>query len=269
MRVLDVYSKKDLDILTCDGLIVSDVMNKFFSKFPKIYRENYDRNLLNLEIWRIDEHFDGLTAGEYFHQYNILLIQNLNSLIHELMHVASRDSVTGRSAFCKNKDEYLFEYAMLEGMTEYLSSMAKESTPSDYFFETFVISMLSNIDGLFEGYFRCSYDKLISLFPNKRDIISLMYSLNFYYNKNVEVINGEVLGDYDRTRISRAVSDVIDTVIDIQVSLKMGKRANRIYAEKFMDLLSCEVMEDCVGCYKDDYIDYANEQLNKRILRRL
>lgn len=271
MKVLNIYSKKDLDILTCNGVIVSKTMDNFFKKFPKTYRENYDKNLGSIEIWKVDEHYDGLTAGEYFEKHNVLLLTSFSSIVHELMHVASCDHITRNSAFCKEKGQLLFEYALLEGMTEYLSSIAHESTPTDYFFETFVVSMLSNIDGIFEPYFIPSYEKFIGLFPNKRDIISLMYSLNFYYNKNVEYTCGHdgEISDTDRAGIKHSICDIIDTLIDIQLSMKMRKKDDEIYASKFMDLLNCDVMDIYVGEYYGDYVDYANEQINKRVLRRL
>ena len=271
MKVLDIYGKKDLEILTCNGIVINKIMDNFFKRFPKSYRKNYDRNLESIEIWELDEHYDGLTAGEYFSEYNILLIQRLSSIVHELMHVASCDYETRLSAFRRKKDGYLFENALIEGMTEYLSSMAHDSAPADYFFETFSVSMLSNIDGIFESYFIPNYDKFIGLFPNKRDIISLMYSLNYYSNKNIEYTCGVVseFSDMDRLKVENSIKDVIDTLIDIQLSMKMSLYNNKRYAQKFMDLLNCEVMDTYVGEYFEDYVDYANMQVNKRILRRL
>lgn len=271
MKVLNIYGKKDLEVLTCNGIVINKIMANFFKKFPKSYRENYDKNLESIEIWSLDEHHDGLTAGEYFEEYNILLIQRLSSIVHELMHVASCDFDTRISAFRLKKDSYLFENALLEGMTEYLSSLAHDSSPADYFFETFSVSMLSNIDNIFKPYFIPSYDKFISSFPQKRDIISLMYSLNYYSNKNIEYTCGIVkeFSDMDRLKIENSIKDVIDTLIDIQISMKMGMYEDRIYAQKFMDLLNCEVMDTYVGEYFEDFVDYASERINKRILRRL
>ena len=42
MKVLDVYSKKDLDRLTVKGKVVSKIMDDFFKNYPESYRENYD-----------------------------------------------------------------------------------------------------------------------------------------------------------------------------------------------------------------------------------
>lgn len=271
MKVLDIYGKEDLEILTCNGVVINKIMDNFFKRFPSSYRENYDKNLEGIEIWKLDEHYDGFTAGEYFESYNVLLINRFSSIVHELMHVASCDFKTRISAFCRKKEGYLFEYALIEGMTEYLSALAHDSSPDDYLFETFTVSMLSNIEGIFEPYFIPSYDKFISLFPNKRDIISLMYSLNYYNNKNVDYTCGIIKGlsDIDRIKVEHSIKDVIDALIDIQVSMKMGMFNDKIYAEKFMDLLNCEVMDTYVGEYFEDYVDYSSEQINKRILRRI
>ena len=99
MKVLDIYSKKDLDRLTVKGKQVSKIMDDFFKQFPKSYRENYDKNLETLEIWKVDEHYSGINGGEYSDVYNILLFRRYYSIIHELMHMASCDYETRRSSF--------------------------------------------------------------------------------------------------------------------------------------------------------------------------
>lgn len=273
MRVLGIYGKDDLDVLTCEGRIVSEIMNKFFKKFPQMYRKNYDNNLKTLEIWKIDEHYEGNPGGEYYETHNLLIFRKHTALIHELMHMSSYDSFNKKIAFVKLRDGILFETALLEGMTEYLSSIALNRESTDYFFETFAVSMLSNIDGIFEPYFIPSYDNFIKLFPNKKDIISLMYSLNYYSNKSEQFLtsyNGNSSDDdVSITRIEHSINDVIDSLIDIQLSMKMGSRKDKIYGEKFMDLIGSESLIHYLGDFHEDYIDYANEQINKRILRRI
>lgn len=271
MKVLDIYGKKDLDILTCRGIIISKIMNDFFSDFPIIYRENYDRNISNVEIWRVDEHYDGPTGGEYSDLHNLILLRKNDAIIHELMHLSSFDCVSKRSAFIKSIDEPLFEDALVEGMTEYLTSVALDKKPDVYLFETFNVSMLPNINEIFEHYFIPNYDKFIGLFPNKRDIISLMYSLD-YYSKKTELVVGDTSKFDDEIlmeRIEHSINDVIDTLIDIQLSMKMGKKENRLYSEKFMDLIGEVKLREYLEEFNLNYLDYANEQINKRVLRRL
>lgn len=156
-------------------------------------------------------------------------------------------------------------------MTEYCASLALESGPSDYFFETFSAAMLNNIDGILEPYFIPNHKKFISLFPDKKNILSLMYALNYYSTKLNEFNDGKIslMDDSVKVRVDRSIKDVIDSLIDIQVSLKMGKVQNREYSDKFMELINSDIMDDCLGLFSSDYMDYANEQINKRVLRRI
>lgn len=271
MKVVEVYTKKDLDKLTCQGKIVSKVMDDFFEKFPSEYRKNYDKNLRCLEIWKIDEMHNDSDTGEYYELLNTMLLRDFGSFVHELMHVASRDNETGLSAFQRMKYANFCENALIEGMTEYLASFALESGPSDYFFETFTAAMLSNIDGIFEPYFIPSYDNFVNIFPNKKHILSIMYALT-YYSFKIEEMDKGINTDFDdniRGRVEHSIKDVIDSLLDIQLSMKMGRSANREYSDKFMELITSDVMEDCLGMFSSDYMDYANEQINKRVLRRI
>jgi len=270
MKVLNIYGKKDLDVLTCRGKIISRVMDDFFKQFPEAYRENYDKNLATLEIWKVDEEASDIYGG-YSELQNLMIIRKFSSFIHELMHVSSTDSITKMAAFSRSKNEAVYDSALIEGFTEYLSScVALDREPSNYFFETFSVNMLSSIDGIFEPYFIPSYQKFISLFPNKRDIISLMYALNYYSEMAPDSVEGKVMFDADdvRKKVAHSVTGVIDNLIDIQLSFKKSIRENKLYAEKFMDLLSDDLFEYLSEC-NADYLDYANAQINKRILRRI
>lgn len=270
MKVLNIYGKKDLDILTCEGIPVSTVMNNFFKQFPDSYRLNYNRNLEKLEIWVVDEESRNVN-GAYSELQNIMIIRKFNSLIHELMHVASTDSIRRISAFSRSKFETVYDSALIEGFTEYLAScVALDVKPKNYYFETFVASMLSDIDGIFEPYFIPNFQKFISLFPNKRDIISLMYSLNYYFETGDDFFSGKIdsCSDDARTKLAHSVTDVIDILIDIRLSFKNSRYENKLYSEKFLDLLSDEMFE-YLGEFNVDYLDYANEQINRRILRRI
>lgn len=269
MKVLNIYSKKDLDVLTYNGDAISKIMDDFFSKFPVSYRENYDKNLESLEIWKVDEEANDIFGG-YSEVNNIVLIRKFSSFIHELMHVASTNRETGMTAFMRVKGDDAFEGALIEGFTEYLAScVALSVDPKNYYFETFVVSMLSDIEGIFEPYFIPSYNNFISLFPNKRDIISLMYALEYYANFAPEYALGEISFNSDKVgiKVGHSIKDVIDNLIDIQLSFKRSKRENKLYSEKFMDLLSDDLF-DFLDLYDVDYLNYANKQLNKRVLRR-
>lgn len=269
MKVLEVYSKKDLDRLTVKGKVVSKIMDDFFKNYPRKYRENYDKNLDSVEILRVDEHYNGNSGGEYSDFCNVLLFKRYYSIIHELMHMASCDYETRISSYERCNKGTLFEGAFIEGMTEYLSCLAVNQPCEVYHFETFTAGMVSDIDGVIESYFIPSHEKLIKSFPNKKNIISLMYSLDSYFRK-CEILHDSSLA-IDKEFISvleRSIMGVIDSLIDIQVSRKLGFKENKIYANMFMDLIGEENLNAYLSDIWEDYYDYANEQVKRRLLRR-
>lgn len=268
MKVLAVYHKNDLDTIKINGIAVSKIMDDFFKMYPNAYRINYDKNIQDLELWRIDEHYAGCLA-EYFDCHNLIMYRTKKSIIHELIHMAARDPETKRNAFARSNDDSLFENALIEGCTEFLAAKALNENATDYHFEVFSANMLSNIDGFFEPYFIPSYDKLISLFPNKKDILSLMYALSFYAD-NFDCID-EYKGktkDLLVTRLLHSVTDVMDSLINIQLSMNCDENDNNEYADKFLSLIEGKNLVCCLKDIRKDYLDYANDQVKTRILRR-
>lgn len=266
MKVLDVYSKKDLDSITYKGNKISFIMDDFFKRFPLSYRENYDKNLETLEIQRVDSMVDDLDNASYFPSLNLLLFKEKNGIFHEMMHMASACREECLFGFCRDGNYSLYEQGLLEGMTEYLACMAIGEKPSSYYFEHFVASMLSTLDGIFEPYFIPSYDKFVSIFPNKRDILSLMYGLDFYHEKIKEI--DDDTDDVMLDRIENSVRGVIDSLIDIELSFYKSNVDRIIYADKFMDLISDKNIDCVVGDVFPDYRDYAYHAIKRRILRR-
>ena len=266
MKILDIYDKKDLDLITCGGKGIITMMNDFFSRFPSDYRRNFDRNLDMLDVFRVDEMPDECDSASFCPSSNILLFKSFSAVPHELMHMSSSDLINKKYAFCREGIYSLHENGLIEGMTEYLGCMASGSYPNTYFFEFFVVSMLSNIDNIFEPYFIPSYDKFISLFPNKKDILSLMYALDFYHDK----IQGldDKSSDKEIERISDVVRSVIDNLIDIELSFRKSAKERKMYRDKFMDLITDSNIDSVVGDVYDDYVDYAYHEVNKRVLRR-
>lgn len=269
MKVLEVYSKKDLDKLTVKGKKVSKIMDDFFKNYPKSYRDNYDKNLETVEILKVDEHYTGKHGGEYSDYCNVLLFRKYYSIIHELMHLASCDYVTRRSSYERSDKGSLFEGALIEGMTEHLASIALNSPAEVYVFEVFAASMISDIDGVLESFFIPSYQKFINSFPDKRSIISLMYSLEGYF-RNCEILLNEenIIDKLLIETLERSIMGVIDSLIDIHVSRRLGFKENKQYANMFMDLIGEENINMHLSDIWEDYYDYANEQVNRRILRR-
>lgn len=269
MKVLEVYSKKDLNMLTVKGKTVSKIMNDFFKNYPSEYRKNYDKNLETVQILKVDEFYTGAYGGEYSDFCNVLYFKKYYSIIHELMHMASCDYVTRRSSYERCDKGTLFEGALIEGMTEHLACSAINTNCEVYHLETFAASMIEDIDGVVESFFIPSFDNLINSFPNKKDIISLMYSLEAYYRKCELFFSGDINIDQKLVdELERSIVATIDSLIDIQVSRNLSFKENRQYADKFMGLISEDSFNLRIGDIWEDYLDYANEQVKRRILRR-
>lgn len=259
MKIIDVYDKNSGKILTCGGISIFKMFDDYFSTFPVEWRKNYDNNLKTVEIFRVDD-MPMDNSGEYDTENNRIRFINFSSLPHELVHMASYDSKNDKMAFAKNVSD--FETSLIEGMTEYIAmQIVSLEKPIAYHFPVFCISMLSEIEGLFEPYFVPSYQKFLKLFPNKKDILSLMYSLD-YYNDNVYQDNPK----YELMKCS--IKDTIDSLIDIEFSIEKDSKKLKLYKEKFMDLLNDDSMETYLGDFFGDYIDYANCELNKRLIKK-
>ena len=266
MKVLDIYGKKDLDLITYNGKDIRKLMDEFFLKFPNEYRKNYDNNLDTLEVQRVDEMLDVNDSAEYYPIGNVMMFKSFAGIPHEMMHMASSDRVNNKSAFFREGIYSLYETGLVEGMTEYLSCIAKGGEPDAYFFEYFSIEMLSSIDGIFRPYFIPSYDDFVSLFPNKKNICSLMYSLD-YYHDGISKIDDNT-SDRIISLIGDSVKSTIDSLIDIELSFDKSRHERKLYGDKFMDLISNMDLQMLVGDVCPDYLDYANHEIKKRILRR-
>ena len=266
MKVLDVYEKKDLDLISFNGVEICKLVDEFFFRFPSLYRQNYDRNLESLEIHMVDEMPDDFDSAQYYPSSNVLLFKSFAAIPHELIHMASYDKISKRFAICRDGEYSLFENALVEGMTEYLSCLLKNGYPDTYFFEWFVVSMLDNIDGLFEPFFIPNYNKFISMFPDKRNICSLMYGLDFYHDK-MKILDDDS-SDILLDRIRDSVRSVVDCLIDIELSFKKGKNDRKIYGEKFMDLIVNPDVSAILGDIYPEYVDYSFCEIKKRMLGR-
>ena len=266
MKVLDVYYEKDLDLISSYGKSINEMMDDFFAKFPASYRENYDRNLETLQMYWVDEMQDAKDSAQYYPGPNVLMFKSFTNLPHELMHLASSDRINKQFAFCRDGELSFIENALVEGMTEYLSCVAKDGTPDYYLFEYFVVSMLSSVDGIFKPFFIPNYREFISLFPNERDICSLMYSLDFYHD-GILLLDDDAK-DVEIDRICNSIKSIIDSLIDIELSFKRDRKERKIYSDKFMDLISDDDLSSLVGYVCPEYLDYAYHEVKKRLLRR-
>ena len=266
MKVLEVYDKNS--DLKYRNVSVFKRMDDFFKKYPSEYGENYYRNLETLKIFKVDEVHDG-ADGEYFANDNTLLYRFISAVGHELMHMASWDQINKNMAFLGNSEFY--GMGLMEGMTEYLSMKAFNRTkPIAYPFETFCVSMLSEIDGIFKPYFIPNEKEFINLFSNKRDIYSLMYSLEFYHDEVIGSFNSLILGTEPEVKeetLQSSIRDTINSLISIELGYEKDSEKLKLYSEKFMDLISSDIVDYYLDAVYPNYINYANRQIKKRIKR--
>ena len=265
MKVLEVYDKNNFKNLKYDEeRTITGIMNTFFSQYPKKYRKNYNRNLLHLEIYHLDE-ITNEARAEYFPSIDKTIYISNEHIIHELMHLAHYDRK--RDLMAIEQNERFWEDPLIEGAAEYLASEATGEINYSYIFETFVIRMLSSIDNFFEPFFIPNYKKFIALFPNKNDIIILMYALNFYHhNYNIEESSPEY--QYAIPILKDSIKEVIDCLINIEASFNKDINASLLYKEKFMSLITDEFVDLNLSEYFSDYQNYAYSEIKKKLLRR-
>lgn len=261
MKILEVYDKNDRDILISDGLVVLDEIEKYLDKFPSECRKNYDKNLETVSFRYVDQMYCGnYIGGIYLNTCNIILFKNFNSLVHELVHMASYDKVSECLGF--SKKDVSFEVGLLEGMTELIACKCMNlQKPSGYPFQVFAASMLSMEDDIFIPFFKALPDEFINFFPNEKDILSLMYSLDYYQDN---IFNE----DADLKILKSSIRNVIDALIKIELSYNPLEYRFKIYREKFMDLLSSSWCSDMIKDIDKNYINYAHNELKKNIKTR-
>lgn len=156
--------------------------------------------------------------------------------------------------------------SLIEGAAEYLASQAMGVANDGYIFQTFVIDMLSDIDNFFEPFFIPNYKKFIRLF-RRRDIYDLMWGLDYYHN------NYDIEYEDDRyievsKKLGVAIRQVIDSLIMIEKRRNRSIYDKKKYYEKFMDLISDDIIKINLEYYFDEYRDYTNREIKSKILRR-
>lgn len=265
MKVLEIYDKNsDLRYYNKNIFLL---MDEFFKTFPKEYSDNYYRNLETLKLFKVDSCYEK-SEGGFYTPDNMLFFCKKGSIVHELMHMASYLMGTDKIGFSIVNRSFL-EDGLQEGMTEYLAQKAlKLDRARGYHFESFCVSMLDTIPNIFKPYFIPNKEEFISLFPNERDIYSLMYSLNYYNQEAVDYINSLIKGidpDIEEVILQKSIRDTLDTLIDIELSIEKDPRELEIYSEKYMDLLGDYMIDLIVGEIYPNYKNYANKQINKRI----
>ena len=94
-----------------------------------------------------------------------------------------------------------------------------------------------------------------------------MYALNFYHhNYNIEENSPEY--QYAIPILKDSIKEVIDCLINIEVSFNKDINASLLYKEKFMSLITDEFVDLNLSEYFSDYQNYAYSEIKKKLLRR-
>ena len=266
MQIIEVYDKNS--DLRSHGKNIFETMDNFFARFPIEYRRLYDKNLETIEFMKCDRLDSEAYNGTYDTRRNVIFYTNSDSLGHELFHVASYDSQRDISGF---ECDVELDQGLIEGMTEYFRMKAYElSEPDDYNFEVFNVMMLEDIQDIFKYYFIPNHFEFIKLFPNKKDIYNLLFSLDEYHLGYLNYLE-KLAEDYELVDISvikRAIKNTINNLITIELSMTKDKNELIQYRDKFMDLIGSKGIDDMLGMFYPKYYGYAEMQTRKRILER-
>lgn len=267
MKVINVYDKNS-DIRSYNRNVFKATEN-ILSMFPSEYGDNYRHNLETLELIQVDKFFDNSMAGCYDPEANVICFNKKVAVGHELFHMASNDLEKGTYAF---QSKMQMEFGLIEGMTEYFTTKAYDlEIPGAYPFEVFCVTMLEDIPNIFKPYFIPNSKEFISLFPNRRDIYSLLYSLDAYNELYLGILDTEMNGkkdDIDITLFRNTVKDVFNSLVEIELSLEKDPHMLRQYDFKFMEYLGGKKLELLFDEFYPKYYEYADKLIDKKIRKR-
>lgn len=260
MKVINVYDKSNISQLMVDERSALKIMDDFFAKYPRKYQRNYSRNLRHIEIYQLDESYYDDRA-KYFSSIDKMYFVDPRDIIHEFMHMAHYDRK--KDIMALEQGEILWEDSLIEGSAEFLACKATGFENDAFIFETFVVNMLSTINCFFEPFFIPNYKQFIGMFPNRKDILSLMYALNFYH-QNYDTCYDDPNYLAVCSKLKEAIIQIIDSLIDIETSL--NTISGILYQEKFMDLITSEFVDLNLSEHFPEYKNYAHEQIKRKIL---
>ena len=266
MKVIDVYDSNS-DLKSYGKNIFTTTIN-YLKKFPSEYSRCFLNNLKTLELIKVNT-IDGVMTARYNTYENIIEFSNANALGHELFHMASNDLKSGLYAF---ESKMNIESGLIEGMTEYSCMKAYYlKYPRSYPFEVFTVMMLEDIPNIFRPYFVPSNRDLINLFPNRKDIYGLLYSLDAYNKIMLDYITSTYTDEdilIDIQEFAESVKYTIINLINIELSFEKDKEKLKAYRDKFMDLISSKWVYSNITEIYPNYLDMVNKEINKRIKRR-
>ena len=267
MKVIKVYDKNS-DI-RCYGKNVFKATENLLAQFPEEYSNCYYHNLDTLELIQVDKFMEKSLSGFYNPQANTIHFKDKSSLGHELFHMSSNDLLGGNYAFASKMG---IEDGLIEGMTEYFNMKAYElNGPTAYPLEVFCVTMLEDIPGIFKPYFVPSNKDFIKLFPNRRDIYSLFYSLDVYNEMYMDFLETAFSNDentVDMNLVRNTIKDVFNSLVEIELSLEKDPRELRKYDYKFMEYIGSNKLAILEQELYPKYYEYADKLIDKKIRKR-
>lgn len=267
MKVIKVYDKNS-DIRSYNRNIFK-ATESVLATFPYEYGNCYRHNLETLELIQVDKMMDPSIAGYYNTEANVIYFNNKQAMGHELFHMASNDLINGNYAF---EGKMQIEDGLIEGMTEYFNVKAYGlEIPGAYPLEVFCVTMLEDIPNIFRPYFIPSYKDFIKLFPNRRDIYSLFYSLDAYSEMYMQYLNqccsGEMI-TVDMNLVRNTIKDVFNSLLAIEFSLVCDDKELRKYGNKFMEYIGSDRLGVVFEELYPKYYEYADKLIDKKIRKR-
>ncbi len=264
MKVIDVYDANSN--LRCHGQNVFDTTRTYLRRFPAEYSACLEYNLKTLELIKVDKIDNDFMTARYNTDENIIEFKTSSALGHEMFHVASNDMVNKQYAF---ETRLNIEMGLIEGMTEYLYMDAYNLIrPSSYDFEVFTVMMLDHIPGIFKPYFVPSCRGLIGLFPVRKHIYGLLYSLETYNRVMIDYLasiytDENVLVDLEE--YVDAYKYTLANLINIELSIEKNPAKLKRYRDRCLDLLNTSWMHDTMQNTYPDYFEYSERYVTKRI----
>ena len=267
MKVINLYDKNS-DIRSY-GRNIFKATEEVLAMFPDEYGECYYKNLESLELIQVDKLINESLLGYYDDEANVIFFRDKNAMGHEMFHMTSNDLENGNYAFLSKMG---IENGLIEGMTEYFNTKAYYlEIPSTYQFEVFCVTMLEDIPNIFRPYFKPNSKEFISLFPNKKDIYSLLYSLNTYNDLYLKYME-EYYSGKDITNNSKefklVIHDVLTNLIDIELSIEKDPDMLRKYGYKFMDYIGGDKIPSLTDDIYPNVYEYADKLIDKKIRKR-
>lgn len=268
MKILGIYDKSSK--INCHGKNIFEATSRYLNKFPHEYRVCYDYNMRDLELYRVDEIIDDSRIATYVPDTNVIIFEKTYPLGHEMFHVASEDRLHNKTAM---SNKLGVEDGIVEGMTEYFHMKAyylPEATT--YFFHVFCVMMLEDIPNIFKSYFVPTDDTFFTKITDPKLMYSLLYALDVYNDNYGKYEDSIIAGKRDKDLkliVEESVNEVIDNLITIKLSLCNDSKELNKYGDKFMDLLTSGKLAKTMTIDYPNYINYANNEIKKRIRKKM